>query len=274
MLAIPWMTPTAPAPAAPVVQSPGVLNPGPDPTTGFATGMNPQGYMTGPMSQADLQRWADYFASPGLAPGGSGGGAPGGAGGTTNQLVQTGASWTPAIPWLTAAAGQPSDGLNIPIQAVGIQPGATMTQTAANVANSPFAGDPSNPYYKEILNQIASGTIQPTYTSVPVAAPTSPSYAQLVGGQLYGNPTPEETALLQYFQTAGGGGDFAHLPALVQAALASTQGPSPLAPGQVSGSLQAQAAATWNLLHPDSPYNPAYDYAGTSPTGYAYSGGS
>jgi len=237
----------------------------PSPTAGFATGLNPQGQITGPLSQADLQRWADYFASPGLVPGGGGGaGAAGGPMQTVNQLVQTGATWNPAIPWLTAAAGQPSGGLNIPIQAVGIQPGANMTQTAANVANSPYAGDPSNPYYKEILNQIASGTFQPTYQMVQtqVAAPSSPSYAQLVGGQLYGNPTPEETALLQYFQGAGGGGDFGSLPGLVNAALATTKGISPMAPGQVVGSLQAQAAATWNMLHPDSPYNPAYDYAG------------
>lgn len=169
-----------------------------NPTAGFSVGVNPATGLSGETLNAQqLQQWQNYFANPGAATSGTGtqAAAP------TNQLVQTGTQWSPQIPWLTPSTG--GQGMNLPLGALGIQTGGTQQQTATNIANSPYAGaDPSNPYYSLILNQMAAGNFQPVYSQVPqqaAAAPQASNYAQMMGGQLFGNPTPEELQLASYF---------------------------------------------------------------------------
>lgn len=145
-----------------------------------------------PLTQAQISQWQNYFNT----------GA--GAGGTPQmvpQQVQTGTTWAPTNPGLLGNAGLLNN-----LSALGIQQGANPQATAANINASPLTGNfsgisPTNPYYSQILAQMGQGTVTPTYGTkmVPAGGGGGGNWAQMVGGQLIGNATPQEQALAQYF---------------------------------------------------------------------------
>lgn len=172
-------------------------------------GLSPQdpGTMLTPQQ---ITQWTNYFASPGAAYG------SGGTGGTPvyqNKLVQTGTQYSPTIPWLTSGqpssmgltSGQPGDtssSLALPWGSLGIS-GNTPEALANSINASPYAGaNPADPYYSLILNQAGQGAQTPVYTQQQVQTGTTPGtpspYAGVIGGQLYGNLTPEEQSLASY----------------------------------------------------------------------------
>lgn len=229
MVAIPWQTAAAATPAAasatpafPTGASWSQGSPGWDaylqgqqqqyaqanaqyPTGSLPTGTTATGggYQ---LSPAQLAQWQQYFQS------GAGGGAAGGTPGFTTENVQTGTQYSPNIPWLTGGQGiggivggsgatNATTGLNLPWQSLGITPSSNPQTMANNINASQYAGaNPSDPYYNLILNQAGAGTQTPTYTQeqVPTGAGGG-QWAQMVGGQLVGNPTPQEQALAGYF---------------------------------------------------------------------------
>lgn len=196
------------------------------PTGTTATG---GGYTLDP---AQLAQWQNYFQS-----GAGGAGAAGGTPGYTTENVQTGSQYSPTIPWLTGGAGiggiiggsgatNANTSLALPWQSLGITPSSDPATMAANINASPYAGsNPSDPYYSLILNQAGQGGQTPTYTQEQVptgAAGGGGQWAQMVGGQLIGNPTPQEQQLAGYFGLNPG--QVQYLPDMVNAVAAAPPG--------------------------------------------------
>jgi hypothetical protein len=182
-----------------------------DPTAGFAIG-------SAPLTSAQVQQWANYFGSPAA----SATTLPQ----TTNQLVQTGSTFSPTIPWLTAQ-GAPGGAAASGLQALGIAPSSNPLTLSQNIAASPLAGSsPSNPYYSLILNQMGQGNMTPTYSTQSTTQQVANPWATVGPGGLTGNLTPEESSLLQYFGLNQGQANL--LPEMVNSA--ASPGASPPLP--------------------------------------------
>lgn len=211
-------------------------NPAGYPTSGFATGTS------GALTPAQISQWQNYFNT--------------GAGATpamTNQLVQTGSTYSPDIPWMTGGQGisgivggsgatNQNTGLNLPWGSLGITPSSNPQTMANNINASPYAGsNPSDPYYNLVLNQAGAGAQTPTYTMEQV--PTSGGggqYAQMVGGQLIGNLTPQEQQLANYYGLSPGQGQY--LPDVMNYVQAAGPQTSASAQGTIQNALMAAGA--------------------------------